>query len=143
MHKSSSTFILLLKNFSSGKYSLIYTMPFFIIPTSKWITITFPFGIYFIAFSFYSYLNSKLFLICFLQLFFSKRSNNFFIFKIASNIWPRNSIFNFCNNKSFFRPIKNIVFCKNVFVFWYSNNITNFKFRIFIINFFTWVNIYV
>ena len=39
--------------------------------------------------------------------------------------------------------IWNIAFCKNVYIFWYSNDITNFKFRIVIINFFTRVNIYV
>ena len=48
---------------------------------------------------------------------FQKRSNNFIAFKITNNISPRNSIFNFCNNKDFFRPIWNIAFCKNGFTF--------------------------
>ena len=41
----------------------------------------------------------------------------------------------FFNHKKFFRPIWSVNFCKNVFTFWNSNSITNFNFRIFIINF--------
>ena len=78
-------------------------------------------------------------MICFLQFFFffffKNRSNNSFAFNITSNICPQHSIFNFCNDKNFFRPIINKIFRKNIFIFWYSNNITNFKFRIFIFNF--------
>ena len=61
--------------------------------------------------------NSKLFLICFLQSFFVKRCNNSFVFKITNNICPRNSVFSFFNNKNVFRPIWNIAFSKNVFIF--------------------------
>ena len=46
------------------------------------------------------------------------------------------SIFNFFNHKLFFRPIWSIAFRKIVFIFWYSNTITNFKFWVFIISFF-------
>ena len=60
---------------------------------------------------------------------------------MINNIFQRHSIFNFFNNKIFFRPIWNVTFCKNIFIFWYSNNITNFKFNIFSIFFFTRINI--
>ena len=43
--------------------------------------------------------------------------------------------------KTFFRPIWSVSFSKNVFVFLNSYMITNFKFRIFIINFITRANI--
>ena len=59
------------------------------------VIIVFPFNIQFVAFSLYYFFSSKLFLICFLQFFFIKRSNNFFAFKITNNICPRHSIFNF------------------------------------------------
>ena len=50
--------------------------------------------------------------------------------------------FNFFN-KYFFRPIWNIDFSKNVFLFWYSSIISNFKFRTFLIIYlFIKVNIY-
>ena len=68
----------------------------------------------------------------FFQFFFVKCSNNFFPVKIICNICLRHSIFNFFNQKNFFRPIWSVTFCKNVFIFWYSKNITNFKFKIFI-----------
>ena len=53
---------------------------------------------------------------------------------------PQQSIFYFFNHKSFLRPVWNTVFCQIVFIFSYSNNITNFKVRIFIIYFFNRVN---
>ena len=80
-------------------------------------------------------------MICFLQFFFVKCSNNYFVVKITNNIYPRNSFLNFFNHKNFFRPISKITFCKNVLKFWYSYMITNFKFRIFLIIFFIKVNI--
>ena len=83
-----------------------------------------------------------LFLICFLKFFFVKCFNNFFTVKIINNICTRNSIFNFFNHKLFFWPIWNIDFCKNIFIFWYSYMITNFKFRTFFIILFIKVNIY-
>ena len=64
-------------------------------------------------------------------MFFVKCFNNFKTFKIT--LIPQNSIFNFCNHKTFFKPIWNITFSKNVFIFWYSYMITNFKFRIFFV----------
>ena len=80
-------------------------------------------------------------LISLLQFFFIKCSNNFFTIEIINNICSWNSIFYFTNNKTFFRPVWCVSFSKNVFVFWNSYMITNFKFRIFTINFFTRVNI--
>ena len=105
--------------------------------------ISFPFNISFIGISLDYFFNSKLFLICFLQFFFVKRSNNLFPVKItiAKNICPRHSVFNFFNHTNFFWSIWSVIFCKNIFIFWYYNNITKFKLRIFFINFFTRVNI--
>ena len=40
-------------------------------------------------------------------------------------------IFNFTNNTNFFWPIWSVPFCENVFIFWSSNMVTNFKSRIF------------
>ena len=94
-----------------------------------------------ITFSLYYFFHYKLFLIWYLQFILVKRSNIFFSFKMTNNICPRNSVFNFFSDKNFFRPIWNIAFCKNVFVFRYSNYITNFKFRILIISFLTRFNI--
>ena len=70
-----------------------------------------------------------------------KLSSNLFSFKKTNNICSRHSIFNFFNHKNFFRSIWNVTLCKNIFIFLYSISITNFKFRIFIINFYTRVNI--
>ena len=94
----------------------------------------------FITFSLDYFFNSKFFLICFLHIVFMKRSNNFLSFKIINTICVGHNIFNFLNHKKFLRPLCNKTFWKNVFIFWYSNNITNFEFRIFIINFFNRLN---
>ena len=75
-----------------------------------------------------------------LYFFFIKHSNNFFTIKIINNICLWHSIFNFFTYKNFFWPIRSIDFCKNVFVFWYSYLISNFKFRIIAITFFIRVN---
>ena len=72
---------------------------FLINPTVKRTIVAFPFNIKLIAFSLYYFFNSKLFLICFEQFFFGKRSKNFFAFKITNNICPRHSVFNFFNHK--------------------------------------------
>ena len=85
-------------------------------------TVAFSFNIQFITFS---SLNS---LDLLFDSFFVKNSNNLLAFNIPNNI-------------SFFSSISNIAFCKNVFIFLYSNNITNFTLWIFIINLFTGVNI--
>ena len=77
----------------------------------------------------------------FFEFFFVKHPNKFFACKISNKKCLRSSTFNFCKNKNFFRPIWNIAVCENVFIFWYSNNISNFKFRIFIINFLIRINI--
>ena len=53
----------------------------------------------------------------FFAILFRKLANNFFTFKIANNIYLRNSAFNFFNQQNFFRPIWNIAFCKNVLYF--------------------------
>ena len=71
-------------------------------------------------------------MICFLQFLFIKSSNNFIPVKIINKISPWDSIFNFFNQKMFFKPIWSVTFCKNIFIFWYSNNITNSKPRILI-----------
>ena len=73
-------------------------------------------------------------MISLLQFFFIKCSNNFFTIKIINNICPWNCIFNFTNNKNFFRPVWCVSFSKNIFVFWNSYIIANNKLRIFIIN---------
>ena len=44
--------------------------------------------------------------------------------------------------KNLFRPIWNISFSKNAFIFWYSSMIKSFRFRIFIIKFFNRVQIH-
>ena len=43
------------------------------------------------------------------------------------------SIFKFFNHKIFFRPIWNVTFCENVFIFRYFNMTTSFKFKIFFV----------
>ena len=63
-------------------------------------------------------------------------SNNFFTIKIVNNICPWHSIFNFFNHKNVFRPNWSTSFTKNIFAFWYSYMITDFKFTTFIITFF-------
>ena len=71
---------------------------------------------------------------------FVKCSNNFFSIKIINNICPWHTSFVFFNHKNFFRLIWIITFYRSIFIFLYSN-IISFKFRIFILNFFTRVNI--
>ena len=118
---------------------------FFINPTVTRIIVAFPFNIQFIAFSLYYFLNSKFFLIFFIFLILLlKRFNNFFAYKITNNLCLMHNAFSFFNHRTFFKAISNIAFCKNVFIFWYSNNITNFKFTILGNNFFTLIiSIYV
>ena len=60
-------------------------------------------------------------LICFLQFFLIKHSNNFFTFKITNNICAWVCVFNFFNHKNFFRPIQNISFSK---IFLYLETLT-------------------
>ena len=90
--------------------------------------------IYHLFCNYFSY--SGFFLTSFLQFFFIKASSNWFTIQITNNTSPRNNIFNIANNKNFFGPILSLSFSKNVFVFWYSNAITNFKFRIFFMRMF-------
>ena len=94
------------------------------------------FNIYFIAFSLYYFFNSKLFVVCVLLSFFVKRSKDFYTLKITNNTCPQDTCCNVFNYKNSFRPFCNLDFCKNAFMFWYSNKITNFKFMIRIFNFF-------
>ena len=110
-----------------------YTMSFFVNPTIKTIIISFPFDIQFTTFSFKYFFYAKFLLISLLQFFFIKTFSNFFTIQIINNISQKNCIFNFTNNKNFFWPNWSISFSKNVFMFWNSNMITNFKFRIFFI----------
>ena len=74
-------------------------------------------------------------------MFFVKYSTNLFSIRIVNNICPWHSIFNFLTHKNFFRPIWSVTFWKNIFIVQYSNKMANFKIWIFIINFFTRVNI--
>ena len=67
--------------------------------------------------------------------------NYFFMIEIINNICPWNYIFNFINNKNFFRLVWCVSFSKNIFAFRNSYIIANFKFRIFIINLFLKINI--
>ena len=144
--KSNSTFAFAHKEFGFGKYS-IFTLyhVLFIYPAIQQFIISFHLTYYLspsLLISF-SILFFFFFLILFLQIFFVKRSNSFFPIKIINNKRPRYSIFSFFNHKNFFRPIWSVTFGKNIFLFWYSSSITNFKFRMLIINLFTGVNIYV
>ena len=88
-------------------------------------------------FKYFFYPNFFLFDFC--NSFFVKRFKSIFSVKITNNTCPRHSAFNSFNHKYFFRPIWNVVYWKNVFIFWYSNNTTNFKFSIFFITFFTFL----
>ena len=76
----------------------------------------------------FSILNS--FWYVFLQFFSFKASSNWLTIQVTNHSCPRNCIFNVANNKNFFWPNWSISFSKNVFLFWYSDMITNFKFRI-------------
>ena len=105
-------------------------MSFFFCPTIKLIIIAFPFDICLIFFLLYYFFYSKFCLICSVQFFFIKRSNNFFTVKITNNTSPWHIFFNFCNQKDFFMPIWSITFCKNIFVFRYSNMLTNLGFSL-------------
>ena len=80
-------------------------------------------------------------LVCLLQFFFIKRSNNFFTIKITNNMCPRHSIFNLFTHKDLFKFVWNKTFCKNVFIFWYSCIINNIKLRTTIFFFYIKVNI--
>ena len=77
----------------------------------------------------------------FLQCFFIKTSSNFFTIQVTNNTSPRNCIFNFTNIKNFFWPIWGVSFSNNVFIFWNSNIVTNFKLRIFLMKIFIVFNI--
>ena len=124
------------------KYIHLFILCFIINPTIKRIIITFLFSLNIVYRIFFRYFfKSKLFLICFLRLYFVKRSSDFFSVKITNNRFLRYSVSEFLNNKNFFRLIWKIAFCKNIFVFWYYNIITNFKFRTFLIILFMKVNI--
>ena len=61
----------------------------------------------------------------FLHFFFIKTSSNWFTIPVTNNWSPRNCIFNFANNKNFFKPILRVSFRKNVFLFWNYNTIAN------------------
>ena len=93
-------------------------------------------------FSLHYFFNSKFSLISFLQFVFVKCFNTFFTLMSLITYVYGTVFFNFFNQKNFFRTIQTVTFCKNVFIFWNSNSITNLKFRIFIISFFTRFNIF-
>ena len=110
-------------------------------PAIKQIIVSFSLNMWFTAFfldCFFSFIFLFYFIFFFFLMFFAilcKCSNNFFSVKIINNICPQHSYFNFFNYKNFWRPIWGVTFSKKNF-FWYSNN-SNFKFRNFIINFFS------
>ena len=82
----------------------------------------------------FSTLNSLWFAFCYF--FFVKHSKDFYTLKVTNNTCPQDTCCNVFNYKNSFRPFCNLDFCKNAFMFWYSNKITNFKFMIRIFNFF-------
>ena len=96
-------------------------MSFFINPTIKRIIVAFWYMVYHLFFR----LLFQLFLICFLQYLFVKRSNDLFTVKITNIICPWHSFLKFFNHKRFFWPIWNVTFYKIVFIFWYCNMINN------------------
>ena len=96
-----------------------------------WIIINFPHNIS------YYFFYPKIYLICLLQLFSIAYSTSFFTIKVFYYTRPRHSIFNFFNHKNFLRPIWNVTFGKNFFIFWYSHMLVIFKLKVFIIIFYT------
>ena len=75
-------------------------------------------------------------LISLLQFFFIKCSNNFFTLRSLITYVHGTVFLTLLITKTFFRPIWCVSFSKNIFVFRNSYIITNFKYWIFIINFF-------
>ena len=110
---------------------------------TKWIVITFSISIKFITFFlFYFFFDTFLFQFDLnFSVLFHKSSNNFFIIKVFYCICLWYFYF-FLSHKNFYQLIWSVAFCKNVFIFWYSDKITNFKFRIFIIIFKNQVNVH-
>ena len=107
-------------------------------PAIKQIIVSFSLNMWFTAFfldCFFSFIYLFIFFFDVFAILCCKCSNNFFSVKIMNNICPQHSYFNFFNYKNFLRPIWGVTFSKKIF-FWYSNN-SNFKFRNFIINFFS------
>ena len=101
----------------------------------KLIIVSFGFNISFITFFLAYFFNFKLFFIFF---------GNSFSWYVPTTYSPLRWLIIYVHGttslnfsiKKIFRPTWSVTFCKNIFIFWYSNNITNFKFRIFIIIFF-------
>ena len=85
----------------------------------------------------FSTINSVWFVFCYcfssdvLTISSSLRSLITYVFDFFNH---KNSLI-FFNHKNSFRPIWCVTFWKNMFIFWNSNNITNFKFRIYLIDF--------
>ena len=112
------------KEFGSGKYWLIYTMSFLSIQLLKGLSHPFHWAFISSPFLFITFSNLK----SFWNVFFVKRSKKIFSFTVTNNVCPRHSIFfNSFSHKNVFTTIWNIAFCKNVFIFRYSNSIINFK----------------
>ena len=127
-YKSNSIFTFAPKDFGFGKYSLIYTMSFLSIQLLNELSYPFDLTYNLLPFLCITFFKSKLFLICFLQFLFVTIS-----FALRSlTTYDHCTVFvTFLIAKKFFRPIRNINFCKNIFIFWYSN-IISFKFRTFL-----------
>ena len=82
-----------------------------------------------------------IYFIFFFELFFIELSNNFFFIMAIFYICPWHSIFTFFNSKNLFALVLMINFYKNIFAFRNSYIMINFIFRIFIITFYTNVNL--
>ena len=127
-YKSNSIFTFATKDFGFGKYSLIYTMSFLSIQLLNELSYPFDLTYNLLPFLCITFFKSKLFLICFLQFLFVTIS---FALRSLTTYVHCTVFVTFLIAKKFFRPIRNINFCKNIFIFWYSN-IISFKFRTFL-----------
>ena len=94
---------------------------------------------YYLFFITFATLNSVWFI---LYNYFFKNVPTIFSPLTSSITYPHGTVFlTLLITKNSFTPVWNITFWKNLFIFWYSYTITNFKFRIFIITFNITVNI--
>ena len=110
---------------------------YFINASIQWINIAFAFDIYSLSpFFLITFSNISSFWFSFCNSF--SRNVPIISSPLKSSIkYVYGTVFYFFNYKNFFKAIWSISSKKNVFVFWYSYMITNFKFKIFINTFFT------
>ena len=112
--------------------SFLYKI-FHINPAIEFIIISLQFDVPSISFSFDYLFKPEFFLVCLVQSFFIKCSNNFFTVDITIDVCSWYIILYFFDHKDFLRPIWCVAFCKNIFVFRCSLMKTKFGFRIFVI----------